>query len=244
MVKDFIFFVGFQMIDRRVNERRIFALMVCFIFLFVGWFSTAKADQWTVLGGFSKFQVHDDGVWYQEAFPYNFKLTPPSVGLRYDSDGWTVGYMNLGKVTSYAKAVALDGRYPGDGGYNSATKSCNGECWPLSTWYGKGDVQGIFFGLTKPVTPEVTIEGGVYIYRPTWQMHVPDWRECRDCAPKSITVTHKAKLEPGPYFGIRYQEKDNPLSLNLSFWHTMTRGDEWCSLYTRITTNLSVGYSF
>lgn len=131
------------MIDRRVNERRIFALMVCFIFLFVGWFSTAKADQWTVLGGVSKFQVHDDGVWYQEAFPYNFKLTPPSVGLRYDSDGWTVGYMNLGKVTSYAKAVALDGRYPGDGGYNSATKSCNGECWPLSTWYGKGDVQGI-----------------------------------------------------------------------------------------------------
>ena len=86
MVKDFIFFMGFQMIDRRVNERRIFALMVCFIFLFVGWFSTAKADQWTVLGGFSKFQVHDDGVWYQEAFPYNFKLTPPSVGLRLPMD--------------------------------------------------------------------------------------------------------------------------------------------------------------
>lgn len=89
---------------------RILVLLMCFALLFFGYVGKTKADQWTVLGGVSKFQTHDDGVWYQEAFPYKFKLTPPSVGFRYDGDGWTVGYMNLGKVTSYAKAVALDGR--------------------------------------------------------------------------------------------------------------------------------------
>ena len=206
--------------------------------------TTAHAGQWTALGGVSQFTPHGDGVWYQEAFPHKLHMTSPSLGLRYDGDGWTAGYMHIGRVTSDALAVALDGRIAGDGGYYSATKGCNGPCWPLSTWRGKGEVQGLFLGLTRPISPEWTVEGGLYLYRPTWRIDVPDWIGCRDCKPAPLTVEHDTRWQPGPYIGVRWKPKASPLSLNLSVWQTATRGDEWCSLYTGATYNLSVGYSW
>lgn len=75
-------------------------------------------------------------------------------------------------------------------------------------------------------------------------MDIPDWIACRDCKPVALTVKHHASWQPGPYFGIRWQIPDNPLSLNFSIYQTATRGDEWYSLYTGATYNLSVGYSF
>jgi hypothetical protein len=228
----------------KARKLDIIVLAITLLIVTIAPIATAYAGQWTALGGVSQFTAHDDGVWYQEAFPYKLNLTSPSLGLRYDGDGWTAGYMHLGRVTSNAKAVALDGRVEGDGGYNSSTKACNGPCWPLSTWHGNGEVQGLFFGLTKPVNPEWTIEGGIYLYRPTWEMNIPDWIGCRDCKPAPLSVKHHAFWQPGPYVGIRWQLPSNPLSLNFSIWQTATRGDEWCSLYTGATYNVSLGYSF
>jgi hypothetical protein len=213
-------------------------------FILLVFCSVAQANDWTILAGGSKFTPHGDGVWYQEPFEHKFDLVSPSLGLRYDSEVWTAGYMYLGRVTSNAKAVALDGKVPGDGGYNSTTKSCNGKCWPLSTWRGRGDVQGIFLGMKKSVIPSWVVEAGVYLYHPTWETNIPDWRGCRDCEPANLTVRHHAYWQPGPYVGVRWGPHDSRLSLNLFAAQTATRGDEWCSLYTGVTYNLSVGYQW
>ena len=36
----------------------------------------------TVLTGVSKYQKQGDGIWYQEAFPYELKLNTNSYGIR------------------------------------------------------------------------------------------------------------------------------------------------------------------
>lgn len=212
--------------------------------------SQAFAGEWETLLGVSRFTKQNDGVWYQEAFPYKIDLTAPSVGFRYTEDadrdglGWTAGYVHLGRVTSHAKAVALDGRNPDDGGYNAATKGCNGKCWPLSTWNGTGDVQGFYLGAVKQLNPDWAVEGGVYLYRPTWVMDIPDWIPERDAAPRHLRVEHHAFWQPGPYVGLRWKPQGQPLSLNFSVWQTATREDQWCSIYHNATYNLSVGYAW
>ena len=220
-----------------------FLVAICAVLLC----SQASAGDWEFLAGVSRFTKQNDGVWYQEAFPYKIDLTAPAVGIRYtsdftDGDGWTAGYMHLGRVTSHALAVALDGRNPDDGGYNAAAKGCNGKCWPLSTWNGAGDVQGFYLGYVRKFAPEWAWEGGVYLYRPTWVMDIPDWIPERDATPRHIRVEHHAYWQPGPYVGIRWAPADSRFSLNFSVWQTATRGDEWCSIYHDATYNMAVGY--
>lgn len=202
----------------------------------------------TILGGVSKFTPQHDGIWYQDPFPHQLNMISPSYGFRVDgkknSDDWSfgIGYMNLGKVTSSAKAVALDGMVPGDGGYNASTKSCNGPCWPLSQWNGSGNVQGVFGAATKHYGP-FALEAGVYIYKPTWKVNIPDWIACATCATQNISVHHNAKWQVGPMFGAKYEFNDK-WSLNASMWHTASEGDEWSSLYHNMTYNMSIGYKF
>jgi hypothetical protein len=215
----------------------LFLVLLCF---------QASAGEWTSLTGISKFTPHGDGVWYQKAFPYELRMSSPSMGLRYDTTGplglkYGAGFMRLGSVKTSAEAVALDGVAPDDGGYNPATKACNGTCWPTSHWYGSGQVQGVFGAVGKSFGPW-TIETGLYLYRPTWTMDIPDMVWCRQCERVALRVGDAGKWNIGPMVGLRY--RIDKWSLNLSAWHTTTRGTDYPSIYHNMTTNLSVGYSF
>lgn len=212
--------------------------------------ASSHAGEWTATAGTTRFTPHDDGVWYQKAFPYSLDMTSGSYGIRYDMQpseaGWSVGggFQRLGSVSSSALAVALDGREPGDGGYNSATQSCNGECWPLSRWYGHGSVKGVFVAATKHYGPW-ELEGGIYLYQPRWEMYVPDWIPERNAEPRPITVRHHARWQLGPMFGIRYKPEDwKGFSVGVSAWQTQTQNSEFCSLYRRYAINASAGYSW
>lgn len=209
--------------------------------------ASAFADV-TLLVGASQFTPHGDGVWYQKAFPYELNMRSASVGLRYDAKrygdwGYSAGYMYLGRVSSSAIATGVDGDYNEPNGYNTRTQSCNGgNCGYLSHWYGQGDVQGLFGSTVRHFGPWA-VEAGLYLYRPTWQMHIPDWvGHIRDAVPIDLTVTHNPKLQLGPMVGIRYTV--DQWSLNFSAWQTASYGDEWSSLYHRITYNASLGYTF
>lgn len=215
--------------------RFFFALLFC-----------SNAFGVTLLLGGSQFTAQDDGVWYQKAFPYELKMTSPSVGLRYDTKrygawGYSAGYQYLGYVSSYAIATGIDGRVPGDRGYNPETQKCNGECGYLSHWYGKGDVQGLYSSAVRWFG-NWAIEAGLYLYRPTWNMTIPDWvGEDRNATPKEVKTSLDNRWQLGPMLGLRYQI--DKWSLNLSTWQTQSQG-ECCSLYHNLTTNFSLGYTF
>ena len=207
--------------------------------LFVLSMASAFADI-TPLVGVSQFTWQPDGVWYQKAFPYTLRTRDMSWGVRYDSDrhgdwGWSAGYMNLGHVSSDSYAVALDANY------NEHAKTCNGPCWPTSSWIGYGGVQGVYGSGTYRIG-NIDLEAGAYFYVPTWTMHIPNWIECPTCTPRDVQVAHDSHIQVGPMLGLRYNIQ--PWSINMSFWHTATQGDEWTALFHNTTYNLSVGYSF
>lgn len=212
----------------------------------------AQAGEVTVEVGATHFTPQSDGTWWQDAFPHELKMNSPSLGLRYDTSqddaGWSFGggYMNLGRVSSSAQAVALDGAKPNDGGYNSSLKGCNGPCWPLSQWNGHGSVDG-FFGVVSKHYGPWSVEGGLYLYYPRWSINVPDWIGCRECPPQNITAFHHQHWQVGPMFGVRYKPSD--WSLNISVWQTQTQGDSRYdpyapALYRGAAWNLSIGRSF
>lgn len=206
------------------------------------------AGETTVLMGVTQFQPHEDGTWYQKAFPYQLNMTSGSMGLRYDTTpdqsglSYSVGYMHLGIVTSSAIATSIDGKVPGDNGYNPAIQACNGDCGYLSHWYGHGSVQGVFGSIVKSYGPW-SIEAGLYLYKPTWSVNIPDFVDlCRTCPSYQVTVGHEPIMQVGPMLGLRYRK--DQWSLNLSMWQTQSHGDHWPSLYTGQSYNLSLGYSF
>lgn len=224
------------------NRRAVALLLVA---LLLALFVTAQAFAGvTLLLGESQFKDHGDGVWYQEIYPYELHLKSGSVGLRYDvkltdQTSYSLGYMNLGKVSSSAIAVGVDA--PGDGGYDPVTRSCVGGCIPTSHWFGSGEVQGLYGSYVQHFGAWA-VEAGLYLYRPTWTVSVPDWRGCRDCAPIPIETPNTAHWQVGPMLGLRYSI--NQWSLNLSTWHTQTEATDYSSLYHNQTWNLSMGYSF
>lgn len=211
--------------------------------------SFAFGGEVTVLVGESTFTVQNDGIWYQKAFSYELNNHSGSFGIRYDSPvtntwSYSIGYMYLGKVSSLALATGIDGNHNEYLGYNPVTRSCNdGPCGYISQWEGHGDVQGIFSSLVKNVG-DWGFEIGLYLYKPTWEVHIPNWvGECRGCAPIDVTVQHAAHWQVGPMLGIRYK-LDDKWSFNASTWHTASEGDEWTSLYHNQTYNFSIGYTF
>ena len=229
---------------------RVFLFLFCAFIAVSCWLAPAYAEGFTLQAGTTRFTPHGDGVWYQEAFPYSLDMTSGAWGVRYDTpkteSGWSFGggFQRLGTVSSSALAVALDGRVPDDGGYNSQTKTCNGRCWPLSRWYGHGSVKGVFAAATKHYGPW-QIEGGVYLYQPRWEVYVPDWIPTRDAEPREIIVRHHARWQFGPMFGVRYAPGEwQGLSLSYSLWQTQTQDSQWNSLYKRYAQNLSVGYTW
>lgn len=206
----------------------------------------AHASVTALIGG-SHFTPHSDGVWYQEAFPYELKLTSPSLGLRIDKQitpalGIGAGVLHLGKVSSSAIATGIDGLVAGDRGYNPNTKTCNGPCGYLSHWYGSGSVTGLF-AVGSYTRGPWSADAGLFLYKPQWRMRIPDWvGECRECPPISLDLTNRALLNVGPVFGFRYLS--GPWSVNAHAWYTKTRGGEPISLYHKFTYSLMLGYTF
>ena len=198
------------------------------------------AGEITVAAGVSRSSPHGDGIWYQDPFPHYLHLNSAAATVRWDApvnDDWSMGfgYAYLAKISSSAKANALDGRFAGDHGYNASTRGCNGTCLPLSQYNGAGVAQGIFGAATRHVGPWA-FEGGVSLLHPTWVVNVPDWTPCMTCTPTNITVAHRARLQPDLMLGVGY--RDGPWSVKLSVWQTASQGDDISSLYMQTYTLL------
>lgn len=207
------------------------------LLLFTG--SLARAQGLTLLAGPCQSTPQSNGVWYQKGFPYELNMATPCLGLRYDSArfgpwSYSLGYLNFGRISSSAEATASDDNY------NTATQACNGECWPMSHWFGNGGTQGLYASVVRHYG-SWAIEAGLMLQRPTWEMRIPDWIQCQTCAPIDLTVTHNPRLQLNPVLGLRYTLKE--WSFNLMTVRTASRGDEWSSLYTQTYAAL-VGYTF
>ena len=224
--------------NKRVLARAALALLALGGITAMG---AAFAADIEVSGGMSKFGKGPNGIWYQDGFPYSLKLRSESVSVGgkwqlSDRSHFRAGYLYLGRVSSAALATASDENYAPE-----QPNHCNGECWPLSNWYGHGRVNGLYAGyvrdLYKPLG--LAVEGGVYAYLATWQMRIPDWRHTKDDPGQPLTVTHKTYPYATPYIGVGV----GPVWVTYYPWIS-AQGDGWPSVYKggtyRVETRISV----
>ena len=176
--------------------------------------------------GYSNFSHQPDGVWYQEPFPHTLVTRSPNFAIGAATKDYRFGYEYFGRVTTSALATASDADY----NLNGANAK-----WPLSHWYGEGKVEGLYASKLWH-DGNFFLETGVYVYRPTWSMTIPDWRPCETCPPQYLKVTHDPKFNASPILGIGYMSEGHVFTLNIR--QTQTRGDQWPAFYSGISTQV------
>ena len=220
---------------RAILSAFILLLSVCGIL----YIKDAPAAEVTLSLGASQFSAVD-GIWWQSENPHTLNLRSPSGAIRVDSDpinGWSLGlgYLYLGKTAANAVASADDGLSPGAPGYDPL---CTGQCWPKSHWIGYGDVKGLFVEARKQFDNGLYAEGGAYVYRPTWQEYIPDWRACATCAPTYLEISHDNQIKISPIYAVGYRSGAWSVSVQ-QVWANANKFS-WPALYDRATTSAYV----
>lgn len=186
--------------------------------------------------GVSVFAKAGNGTWFQNEYPHELDMRSPSATLRYDMDNFSVGYMYVGKVTSHALAKASDAAYAANSPY------------PLSTWHGSGDTQGLFASHRQRWTDNFYTTLGLMAYRSTWEVDIPDWVPATDAAtlipgtPRPLHVQHRTVWRTYPMLGVGYQS--GRMAVELSLLPADAQGDEFPAVYRSVAGNVSVLYEF
>lgn len=211
-----------------------------FILLFIPIPSLAAIE---IEVGQTSFMPQQDGVWYQNQFPHDLDLSSPSFSIGFTDKfnpwlRWHTGYSYLGKVTTYALAVPSDDLYFQHGANAD-------EYIPVAHWYGEGYVQQLYFTLA----PEAKIsnfilafEGGFTLYRPSWEIYIPDLRYCNECPYETWHQKHDPQLQLGRTFGVSIKYKKTSLVFRLT--SVAAEGDQWPAIYDGNAKNISIRYEF
>ena len=170
----------------------------------------AMAIDYELSAGQTFFKQTINGTWYQNAFPYTVDLKSVnwSTGLSHKFSDYPrirAEFVNLGIASADALAVPIDAYY------NTNTNQCVGECLPLARFVSKGGVRGV--ALT--IAPEkrfgdfsVFIEGGIYIFRPTYSAVVTNVRWTHEADPITVYTKHNTTTQISYVMGlgVRYKQ--------------------------------------
>lgn len=193
--------------------------------------------------GQTKYQPSPEGIWWQESYPRSWSLTPLSYSARWWTDqspnGWQygLGYINLGKVSLKAEALAIDFLKPPTS-------------FPVSHWNGSGEVHGITLNIKKNFG-DFYVVGGGFINKPTWTENIPDYVWCNPpCSltyqvPSgiaNITVSHKAKWQVGNHIGVGFKYKQT--YTEIASYSAQANGDDTPAGYQGRALRASVGFRF
>jgi hypothetical protein len=181
--------------------------------------------------GQAKWERSDNGTWW-------------SLGLSdkiNDRMRWNVGYTNLGVIDSYGEAV-------GDDVYGSTHGCTTGPCPTSESWYGKGQVDGVYFTLSPQFTVEnltYTAEIGVWNYNPQSRVVVPDQHPCGLCSPspgRYMDFVTASDRMWGQVFGIGLQYKRFFTKFRMLYVESSDR--EYPAIYQKYAQELSFGVRF
>jgi hypothetical protein len=171
----------------------------------------AHAVSFEVGIGSSNYTTAGDGRWYQLGLPHvlNTKTYGFSAGLTgelysVNSSGidWHADYVHLGHVSSTCACTPVDENYD-LGSKTLITKV--GYNAPLAQFVGNGNVQGIALTVapwTRIQGWKLSAEGGLFIYRPRWNVNVYNWQVDQNTAPQTLHVHTPQNLQPGFVIGV------------------------------------------
>ena len=182
--------------------------------------------------GVSQHDKPPNGLWYQEEFDHKINNTSPTFNIGVKHKNWTLGYKYLGKFSSTALASASDENYLN---WQQGTE----EIWPLSTFNGKGKVDGIYLNYRHYVG-NFFVVGGVWYHRVKWKVSIPDWIPSREAEPLLLEVSENVKGVKFTY-GLGYTRKR--WSISYEIWDVKT-GSTFPATFGGDTQNLNISYAF
>lgn len=197
--------------------------------------------------GVAHYTTRGNMMWYQEGFPHKLDLNAPTLELglsdnfiQYGRWGvkWRASYVYLGNVHSDAWAT------PVDSNYNPQTKSCNGECYHMSRYVGNGHNQGIRLTLEPNYTFngwKFGVEGGAYIYRPTWNATIYDVPPCKGCEGQTLHSRSPHNIQFAPVIGASISH--GPFSVSYMHYFNKTRNDPGYAIWKH-TDTVTLRYRF
>lgn len=206
-----------------------------FLLLLMLWISKvgdAEGAEMEISAGRTTYQKADNGIFWQNGFENEFQLQSNSIGIGFtgylsESVRYHTGYMDLGWVSSYAKALPKDENYDGVSG-------CVGKCHPLAQWHGSGKVEGVYYTVAPEMVfgqTKVFVEVGGWAYQATHSMIIPDTTHCTGCQTTSYHFIHARQIDYGLVFGAGVEYK------NTQFVVTM-----WQSNVNGIDPNTDIGF--
>jgi hypothetical protein len=159
--------------------------------------------------GVSTYRTQGDNVWYQQGQPHTLGLSAPVLALGltgpiYSRESWGIdwhaNYVSLGHVSSDCTCTPMDENY------STRTHSkLNLYDVQDAQFVGNGNAQGVTLTLEpyfKYRGWRLGIEGGLFIYRPAWDIKVYNWSPRPGVAPTTIEAHTPRNLQLGKVIGV------------------------------------------
>lgn len=177
---------GLRQFRRGKNLPAIDTIVVAFLVALLA--SPAHADSISdyvrlELGiGVSRYQAQGDGTWYQQGMPHSLGLSAPVLAAGFTGPLWTaekwgidwhVNYVSLGHVSSDCTCTPMDENYD-----TKTHKKLGLYNVPDARFVGNGNAQGVALTIEPYVRYRgfrFGIEGGLFPYRPSWDVQVSNW---------------------------------------------------------------------
>ncbi|MGN6661602.1 MAG: hypothetical protein ACTHKN_21665 [Achromobacter mucicolens] len=158
--------------------------------------------------GQSRYTAQSDGTYYQEGMPHQLKLNAPAwsagfTGPVYRSASWGVdwhvNYTDLGRVSVDCTCTPLDANY------DLATKRKGDMAIPDAHFQGSGRARGVALTLEPYVMYRgwrFGIEGGLFPYRPEFDVTVSDLAYSMDGPRTTINASTPRAVQLGKVIGV------------------------------------------
>lgn len=160
--------------------------------------------------GVSRYSTQGDNIWYQQGMSHSLGLSAPVLSAGFtgplwqrESWGvdWHVNYVSLGHVSSQCECT------PDDANYDTQTHHLRPvqHAVPNANFVGNGNAQGIAITLEPYVKYRgwrFGLEGGLFPYRPAWNMSIYNWQGDTSIAPQTLHVDTPHAWQLGKVVGI------------------------------------------
>lgn len=202
----------------------------------------AHAVDLEIGAGAAHYTPRGDMMWYQEGFPHKLGLTAPALEIGLHGNAWTSGrwgvdwratYVYVGNVHTDAMAVS-------DDNYSKATKSCIGPCKRADRFVTNGHMSGVRLTIEPTYTYngwKFGIEGGVYVYRPTFHASIYDG----DGGPGQWHSDYKPPIQAAPVVGLEIGR--GAVSVAYMHYFSKTLRDPYYAMW-KATDTLTLRYRF
>jgi len=173
--------------------------------------------------GASHYTPYTDGLWYQQGLPHSLQVNALAAEVGVVKNVWQSGnwgvdlhldYAYLGQINYNAMAT------PSDANYNTQTKGCNGQCWPLSNFVGSGHDQGVYLTVEPHYDWQgfrFGVEAGPYIHHLSWSETVYGWEPSANGPRMNLYGIHDSEWNIGAVGGVSVEKKN--FSVNYQFFY-------------------------